>query len=66
MARRRYSAVSNYSIGQFVRMLFGFVVGFGLTEIILPRLGIVHTRDELLIASMVVGVLLALVAKRHT
>jgi hypothetical protein len=63
---RRYSAISNYRIGQRVRMLVVFVVGFLLALFILLRTGIVHNRDQAVIGGGIFGAVVAMVAKRHT
>lgn len=63
---RRYSAISNYAIGQSVRILVVFFVGGALTWVILPMTGIIHTQDEQIVSSLVVAFVLAAVAKRHT
>lgn len=63
---RRYSRVSNYSIGRTVRALVFFVVGAWLASIILPRTGLVHSQQEVLIVALIVGFVMASFAKKYT
>jgi hypothetical protein len=63
---RRYSAISNYAIGQNVRMFVVFIVGGALTWVLLPMTGIIHTQDEQIVSSLIVAVVLMAIAKRHT
>jgi hypothetical protein len=58
--------VSNYALGQTVRAIVLFLVGFVLTIMLLPQTGIVHSQDELAFSAVVVGLLLSLLARRYT
>jgi uncharacterized membrane protein YeaQ/YmgE (transglycosylase-associated protein family) len=63
---RHYSRVSNYAIGQTVRIIVFGIVGFMGARLLLPRLGLVHTAQDLTIGCVIAAVLLAAVAKRYT
>ena len=62
---RRYSKVSNYALGKSFRMVMGAVLGFVMTWNIVPRLTFINP-NHLLLLSLLVGVMLASVAARHT
>ncbi len=63
---RRYSRVSNYSIGQTVRAIVFFLLGAGLALMILPGTGWLRSQQEVQVAAVVIGLVLATLAKRHT
>jgi hypothetical protein len=62
----RYSRVSNYAIGQTVRAIVFFFVGFGLVLAILPRTGMFHSQQDVLVVAVIIGFILAAFAKRYT
>lgn len=63
---RRYSRVSNYIVGQTVRMLVFGAVGFIAALVLLPRAPFIHTQQELAIGCLVVAFLAAMMGKRYT
>jgi hypothetical protein len=63
---RRYSRVSNYSIGQTVRALVFFLIVFGGSMWILPRTRWMLTPQQSLIVSFIFGAVAAAFARRYT
>ena len=63
-ASRRYSRVSNYRIGQSVRILAGVFLGFAF--VVLPHLFPTMTQKEAAIVGLIVGCVFVVLATRHT
>jgi hypothetical protein len=63
---RRYSRISNYAVGQSVRMIVFFLFGFLAAWYLLPRFGLILTQNQLGFASVVVGFVCGSLAKRYT
>jgi hypothetical protein len=63
---RRHSRVSNYALGQLVRMAVFGGAGFAVARLVLPRGSFIHAPQQLTLGCWIAAIVMAVFARRYT